>query len=408
MTTTRYGRSPWQERAPKAERRSYPRFRGRLDAPVAIVGGGLTGTITAYVFAAAGIPAVVLEAGDLGHGGTGRSAGLMLADPAGAFLVHEAEHGRRAARALWQATRRAALDMAAAIRRLNIRCGLESADGVLYVRHTDEVRALRREADSRRAAGIDASWLTARALGGLRIDGAGGIRSRGHARIDPYRACLGFARAASARGASLFERSPVRRILPRAKHVEVLTGDGEVRCERVVLATSEPPARFGALSRHFESGEAYMVLTPSLPAAIRREAPPASAIVHDRQEPPHYLTWMAGDRILWAGADGPRVADRGRDKVLVQRGGQLMYELSLLAPAISGVRADYVWGAPSTRTHDGLPFIGPHRNYPRHLFALGLGASLTGAFLAARVLLRRHEGRPDKADEYFGFSRIAR
>jgi hypothetical protein len=67
-----------------------------------------------------------------------------------------------------------------------------------------------------------------------------------------------------------------------------------------------------------------------------------------------------------------------------------------------------VWSVPSTRTHDGLPFIGPHRNYPRHLFALGLGASVTGAFLAARVLLRHHEGRPDKADEHFGFSRFAR
>ena len=59
--------------------------------------------------------------------------------------------------------------MAAAIRRLNIRCGLESADGVLYVRHTDEVRALRREAESRRAAGIDATaQLTRRTASGPR------------------------------------------------------------------------------------------------------------------------------------------------------------------------------------------------------------------------------------------------
>ena len=54
-----------------------------------------------------------------------------------------------------------------------------------------------------------------------------------------------------------------------------------------------------------------------------------------------------------------------------------MYELSLALPAISGVLPDYGWHAPWTRSVDDLPFIGPHRNYPHHLFALGLGANLS-------------------------------
>jgi hypothetical protein len=51
-------------------------------------------------------------------------------------------------------------------------------------------------------------------------------------------------------------------------------------------------------------------------------------------------------------------------------------------------------------------YIGPHRNYPRHLFALGSsGDTLAGAFLAARVLARAARGNPDKADEVFGWTR---
>jgi glycine/D-amino acid oxidase-like deaminating enzyme len=51
-------------------------------------------------------------------------------------------------------------------------------------------------------------------------------------------------------------------------------------------------------------------------------------------------------------------------------------------------------------------YIGPHRNYPRHLFALGGGGdSITGAFLAARVLARAAAGEPDKADAAFGWTR---
>ena len=51
-------------------------------------------------------------------------------------------------------------------------------------------------------------------------------------------------------------------------------------------------------------------------------------------------------------------------------------------------------------------YIGPHRNYPRHLFALGgTPHSATGAFLSARILLRALQGRPENEDEVFGWAR---
>jgi hypothetical protein len=57
-------------------------------------------------------------------------------------------------------------------------------------------------------------------------------------------------------------------------------------------------------------------------------------------------------------------------------------------------------------TADGLMYIGPHRNYPRHLFALGsAGDSLAGAFLASRILARAARDGVDKADEVFGWTR---
>jgi len=57
-------------------------------------------------------------------------------------------------------------------------------------------------------------------------------------------------------------------------------------------------------------------------------------------------------------------------------------------------------------TADGLPYIGPHRNYPHHLFALGGSSdSVTGAFLAARILARAITGTAAKGDEVFGWTR---
>ena len=44
-------------------------------------------------------------------------------------------------------------------------------------------------------------------------------------------------------------------------------------------------------------------------------------------------------------------------------------------------------------TADGLPYIGPHRRYPHHWFALGYGGNgMTFGALAARLLLERWQG----------------
>ena len=73
-----------------------------------------------------------------------------------------------------------------------------------------------------------------------------------------------------------------------------------------------------------------------------------------------------------------------------------MYELSLIYPAIPGTAPEWGW---SFRFDDtvGRPArtSAPHRNFPRHLFALGLGRHGAGAsWLAARILLRQVRGEP--------------
>ena len=84
-----------------------------------------------------------------------------------------------------------------------------------------------------------------------------------------------------------------------------------------------------------------------------------------------------------------------------------MYELSKLYPAVSGIQPEYGWDLPLSESSDAFPCVGPHRNYPRHLFAFGLGHNGAGAaFLASRLLLRHYLGRPEPGDEVFGFSRI--
>src|SRR6185295_19939532 len=118
------------------------------------------------------------------------------------------------------------------------------------------------------------------------------------------------------------------------------------------------------------------------------------------------VRWTDDGRVLVAGATQDETPERQRPAILVQRTGQLMYELLTMFPVISGLMPEYGWEALSGETTDGLMYIGPHRNYPRHLFALGSGGdSVTGAFLAARILVRALQGAAEKDDAVWSFTR---
>jgi glycine/D-amino acid oxidase-like deaminating enzyme len=404
---TKYGRSPWIDQFPKSRTPSYPRQRGSAKTDVAIVGGGLTGCATAYAFAAAGVKVALVEAAQVGRGNTGAVAGWIAEDPGVAFVDLEKALGLRDARRAWQAWRRAALDFAALLRRLDVKCQLEARGAVTVALTPEQVTRLTRDQKARRAAGIDAPLLNARAIAAdVALDAAAGLRGKDGATIDPYRACLGLAAAAAHRGASLFERSPVRKIRFSRKSVDVLTEGGSIRADRVVVATGMPTPLFKSLARHFWFRTTYLALTEAVPAKIRQQLGRRAAVLRDAAEPPHVVRWVGDDRVLVSGADGEAPASRLRSKTILQRTGQLMYELSTMYPDISGIRPEYGWAADYARSATGLPCIGPHRNYPWHLFAFGdLSYSVTGAYLASRVLLRHYFEEMDPADALFGFNR---
>ena len=77
-------------------------------------------------------------------------------------------------------------------------------------------------------------------------------------------------------------------------------------------------------------------------------------------------------------------------------------------PQFASERPDFAWEGLFAETPDGLPYIGTHSRYPKHLFALGYGGNgMTASFLAARMLVDLYQGRdkPGGAADLFAFRR---
>jgi glycine/D-amino acid oxidase-like deaminating enzyme len=403
---TRYGESPWLHEFPRTRRPDFPRLRGEHTCDVVIVGGGLTGSATAYTCAMAGLKPMVLEAERVGQSNTGRSAGLLLADPGPLFREIVQAHGLRAARRVVEAWARGTSDGAALLKRLKVAGGVTPLSDLLVGRRGDE-KVLTREHAARDEAGVASRWLTDRqAKTATNLEAVAAIRVPYGFAVNPYAACVAIANAAARRGAVFYEKSPVRKVTFGRKSAQVQTGDAVVRTTAVIVTTGIATAEFKPLRRHFKRRETYLVATAPVAAAVRRQLCPSDSTIRDVGAPHHRVRWTPDQRLVIAGADQDETPPRTRDAVMVQRTGQLMYELLMMYPAISGLQPQYGWHLPYGETADGLMYIGPHRNYPHHLFALGSsGDSVSGAFVAARILGRAVRGQVDKADEVFGWTR---
>jgi glycine/D-amino acid oxidase-like deaminating enzyme len=408
MSRLRVGRSYWlgayAGRAPRL-----PTLRGRHQADIAIVGGGVTGCAAALLFARAGARVVLVESRRIGCGSTSASTALLMQEPDVDFGELAARYGTDAAERIWACSRAAVRAMRRTLAEVGAG-GLHGLPSLYYTRDGEAAKALRHEVALRRRAGIPCRSLDG---AGVRtwsgFDAEGGILTPGNAEVDPYRACLALAKGARAEGAVLFERSRVSRIDRSADGVVLALSRGTIAADWAVVATGYATEEFEPLAGRFAMMNTYVIATPRLSAAERCGLGLRDVMLWDTERPYHYVRWTPDRRLLIGGLDRPRVPRATRAAALERRADELVAHLVELYPSLEGIRPDYAWEGLFAKTPDGLPYVGRHQRYPRQLFALGYGGNgMTLGFFAAQALVRLVQGRPHPDDRLFGFGRNRR
>jgi hypothetical protein len=111
------------------------------------------------------------------QGSTAGSLGAILPEPDAWYAQTEPLAGKRSTRLGWKSAQKGAAELAAAIRKLGIKCDLKSAPYLINARLTDEVSTLRRE------QAISTSGRHFRVVGDGRVLAIGNrLGVRGHAR----------------------------------------------------------------------------------------------------------------------------------------------------------------------------------------------------------------------------------
>ena len=402
----RYGTPFWLDRPGGSRGGQFPAQRGDLEVDVAIVGGGFTGCATACVFAEAGVRVAVLERARIGCGSAAASTALLMHEPDLLFIELRRRYGRARTKAIWKLSRVAVAELAALARSLD--CGVRFPQSLRMATDSRGADLLKREHKAHREAGLGGRLLGPTALKRIAgLDGRAAISSRGNAVVDPYRLTHALARAAATSGARLFEHSPAARIDRSRQGVSIVTPRGTVRARSVVIATGFATPEFKPLHARFKMATTYVIATERLDNRQRARMGNGRIMFCDLERPYHYCRWTDDGRILFGGGDHPVSSESARRRRLVESAARLTQDLSDLFPDAGPIKVSHAWEGLFATTPDGLPYIGPHRHYRRHLFALGWGGNgMTFGFLAARILLRKFLGEETEGDDFFSFGRF--
>jgi glycine/D-amino acid oxidase-like deaminating enzyme len=314
MAVLRTAHPYWIDRTDAREIPRYRSLRGETRVDVAIVGGGITGAVIAWVLAAEGLSVAVVEAHRIGRGSTLASTALLMQEPDEDVLGLRQRYGASIARRLWKMSRDASLLFIELIEQLRIRCELEPRDSIYFT--LDQHARLRHEHKLRRQAGFGGQWLGEAELRRVaNIDGSG-IRTTGDAQVDPYKVCLGFVEAAERSGATIFEHTPAQRVEGRQGDMSIKTPQGRLTADSVIIATGFATPEFRPLAARFHMRHTYVLVTSKLSPRLRHRIGLSNVMLWDTNRPYHYARWTNDHRLMLGGGDRPQVRGPQRRRAL--------------------------------------------------------------------------------------------
>lgn len=375
---------------------------GDAEADIAILGGGYTGLAAAYHLAKDhGVQAVVLEAGPIGWGASGRNGGFCgLGGSKLGYGALAQRFGVPETRRFFDAQKAAV----ALVRALAAAEGIDlepAGEGEHLVAH----RKSRWHALENKAATVQRlfgeRWplwrkaeLEERLLRSPEAQGC--LVVPHYFGLHPLRYVRGLAAAAVRHGAIVHERTPVTAWQTVARRHHLATPRGTVRAARLLVATNAytPEGLAPVLhGRVLPALSAILVTRPLSEAERQAQGWRRPALVADTRNLLFYIRLLRDHRLLF----GARGGTDGSPPAFADRRAWMERRLGEWFPAWRGVGIEFAWWGLVALARDRLPHLGWLDRERRALAALAYhGGGVAMATLFGRAAAALLAGRtPD-------------
>lgn len=371
-----------------------------------IIGAGFSGLWTALL-AKEQDPSreiVILEAGEVATGATGRNGG---------FMDSSITHGFSNGLARWSSELPVLLalgiknlkEIEETIERYHIDCDYIRTGDIDMATEPHHINEMKKELEisapyQTNFQFMDREQVQAVAKSHIFI---AGLKRPDSSLVNPAHLAWGLRKACLDMGVKLFENSPVTKLEEEGNYVIARTKNGLVRASRVALATNAFPPLLKRLSYYVVPVYDYALMTEPL-TPLQRESIGwyGREGISDASRQFHYTRTTADGRILWGGYDAVYYWNNGFGPQLEtskEMFGKLAEHFFQVFPQLEGLRFSHAWGGAIDTCSRFSPFWGTAHHgktaYSMGFTGLGVGATRFGANVMLDILDNRKTERTD-------------
>jgi len=381
----------------------YPKLLQNVKCEAVIIGGGISGALTAYSLTQAGIDCIVVDARSIALGSTCASTSLLQYELD--IPLHQLKKivGARNAVRAYQLCGEAVDKLVDLMTRIEFK-DFETRMSLYFSRHRRQKKFMEDEWHARKEAGFDVRLLTAtemRELYGLQAEY--GILSQKGATNNAYKLTHEILRFCLTQGCKVFDRTGIKRIKHQREYVKLETEDGcQITAKYAINATGYEVVQF------VDKGIVDLDCTYAIISESRAEEKPQwkdSLMMWNTEDPYLYMCSAPGNRIMVGGRDAPFTNARTMHNDLHKKESQLEKDFEKLFSGLS-FKTEFAWSGVFGKTKDSLPYIGAYSKTPRTFYALGFGGNgITFSLVAAEIITDLLLGKKNMDAEIFSFSR---
>lgn len=375
-----------------------PELEKSISTDLLIIGAGFTGLWTALL-AKEENPAreiVILEAGEVASGASGRNGGFVNAS-----ITHGLQNGV----ARWPREFPILLKMGlanlnqieATIERLGMDCDFVRTGDVSMASEPYQVEGLKAEKEIAARFDIQSEFYDRDRVQNVVKSPLfiAGLNHPDHAAIvNPAQLAWGLRKACLEAGVQIYEHSAVTKLIEENHTMVAQTRHGRVRALRVALATNAFPPLIRRLSSYVVPVYDYVLVTEPLTSPQRESIGWSGREgLSDASRQFHYTRTTADGRILWGGYDAVYYWNNGFGPHLEKDSGsfaRLAEHFFQAFPQLEGLRFTHAWGGAIDTCSRFSPFWGTAHHgktaYALGYTGLGVGASRFGARVILDIL----------------------
>ncbi len=372
---------------------------------VAIIGGGITGSLMAEHLSRLGHSVVVIDREQPGLGSTRASTAMLQWETDSSLSELTDLYGFERAANVYRRSRAAVAGLTELVAAHGISCAFQPrptlyiAAGDVGEKELSEELALRHRAE---LPGALLSYTSLRRDFGFDREAA--ILSPGSAEADPLLLSWSLLRIAGGNGTRIIDADAVNFHDEGGRVLVETSSQHVIDAGHVVLAT-------GYVMPHFVMPACHTISSSFAISTVRQQPDqlwPERALVWEASEPYLYMRTTADNRIVIGGEDEEIADPQVRDAMLADKVLRLREKLARIWPAASA-EISHAWCGAFGETSDGLPLIGPVPGASNIYAAYGYGGNgITFSYLASRMIAAMISGEKQAWFEDFALDRTVK